>query len=52
MVGFRAIFLKWHIYPSKTLIREKNARVWSVCSRQSKEIQVLILWGTYNISNI
>jgi hypothetical protein len=23
--------------PLKTLIREKNARVWSVCSRQEQE---------------
>jgi len=36
LTGFRAIFSKWHLYPSKTLIREKNARVWSVCSRQEQ----------------
>jgi hypothetical protein len=38
--------------PLKTLIREKNARVWSVCSRRSKEIRVLILRGTYNIEYV
>jgi len=36
MLGFRAIFSKWHLYPSKTIIREKNVRVWSVCSCQEQ----------------
>jgi hypothetical protein len=51
----------------KTLLREKNVRVWNhifkngtstpqnpnkSAAARSKEIRVLILWGTYNIADV